>query len=438
MLPVIAIVGRPNVGKSTLFNCFTNSRNALVADLPGVTRDRLYGKGYFHESPFIVIDTGGLTATKNPLEDLAQDQTRQAIQEADHILLVVDAKTGPVSDDFEIAKKIRSFHKPLTLVVNKNDEFIPELANDFFSLGMGTPISISSAQSEGIESLLELIWPTLPLLPTEETTEKNTIRVAIVGRPNVGKSTLVNRMLGEERVIVYDTAGTTRDSIHIPFERLGQHYLLIDTAGVRRRKNIQETIEKFSVVKSLQAIEEAEVVLMVFDAQTEIAEQDLKLLSFIVECGKGLILVINKWDKLSEEQRKKIRNEIARRLSFVDFAEIYYVSALHGSNVGNLFTAIQKVYRSASKSHSTHQLTELLEKAVASHNPPMIRGRRIKLRYAHLGGHHPPVIVIHGNQVKSLTMDYRRYLENFYQKKLKLVGTPIRIVFREGKNPFKG
>lgn len=438
MLPVITIIGRPNVGKSTLFNRFTKSRNALVADLPGVTRDRLYGKGYFHEQPFIVIDTGGMTHTANPLEALTLDQALQAIKEADHVLFVVDAKTGPTPDDFEIAKKIRPFNKALTLVVNKNDEFAEALANDFFILGMGTPISISAAQSEGIETLLDFIWPTLPSPSlAQATTAENVIQVAIVGRPNVGKSTLVNRMLGEERVIVYDAAGTTRDSIHIPFERLGQRYMFIDTAGVRRRKNIQETIEKFSVVKSLQAIEEAQVVLMVFDAQTEIAEQDLKLLSFIVECGKGLILVINKWDKLLETQRKKIRDEISRRLSFVDFAEMYYVSALHGSNVGNLFTAIQKTYRSGAKTHSTHKLTELLEKAVASHSPPMIHGRRIKLRYAHLGGHHPPIIVIHGNQLKSITTDYRRYLENFYQKQLKLVGTPLRIVFKEGKNPFE-
>jgi GTPase len=438
MTAVIAIIGRPNVGKSTLFNCLTKSRQALVANIPGVTRDRLYGKGYFNERPFIVIDTGGMTQTSNPLENMTLDQALQAIQEADHILFVVDAKAGPTPADFEIANKIRSFNKPLTLVANKNDEFNAALANDFFTLGMGTPQSISSAHSQGIETLLGVIWPKLPVANApEEVIDDSQIQVAIVGRPNVGKSTLVNRMIGQERVIVYDAAGTTRDSIHIPLERLGQNYVLIDTAGVRRKKSIEESLEKFSVVKSLQAIEQAHVVLMVLDAQTEIADQDLKLLDFIVECGKALVLVVNKWDQLAMDQRKRIRSEIMRRLSFVDFAEIYYISALHGSNVGNLFAAIQKSYRSAAQTHGTHKLTELLEKAVELHSPPLVNGRRVKLRYAHLGGQHPPVIVIHGKQIKAVPEDYRRYLENFYQKKLKLIGTPIRITFREGENPFK-
>lgn len=439
MTAVIAIVGRPNVGKSTLFNCLTKTRQALVADIPGVTRDRLYGKGTFNEQPFIVIDTGGMTQTANPIENLTLEQALQAIEEADHILFVVDAKTGPIPEDFEIAKKMRLLNKPLTLVANKNDRFDDALAHDFYSLGMGDPVSVSSAHSQGIESLLEIVWPKLPessLIPEEIADD--IIQVAIVGRPNVGKSTLVNRMLGEERVIVYDEAGTTRDSIHIPLERLGKQYMLIDTAGVRRKKNVEETVEKFSIIKTLQAIEQAQVVLMVLDGQAEVAEQDLKLLSFIIDCGRALVLVVNKWDKLSLEQRKKIRSELERRLYFVDFAETHFISALHGSNVGNLFKAIQKSYHSAAKTHSTNYLTELLEKAVETHSPPLVNGRRVKLRYAHLGGTHPPVIVIHGNQANAVSTDYKRYLENFYQKQLKLVGTPVRIQLREGKNPFKG
>ena len=434
--PVIAIVGRPNVGKSTLFNCLTKSRQALVADIPGVTRDRLYGKGEFNHQPFIVIDTGGMTDSDNPLENLTVDQALQAIKEANFIFFVVDSKEGPMVGDFDIAKKLRQLGKPWALVTNKNDNLNVDLQHDFYALGMGDPISVSAAHSRGIEELLEKIWPKLHIETTPSEPVASGIQVAIVGRPNVGKSTLINRMMGEERVIVYDQAGTTRDSVRIPFERMGQQYVLIDTAGVRRRKNVSETIEKFSIVKTLQAIEEADVVIMLIDAQTNIADQDLKLLDFIIESGKALVVAINKWDGLTLEQRKNVRSEFERRLFFVNFAETYFISALHGSNVGNLFKAVQKAYSSASQEHSTHKLTTLLEKAVAMHNPPMINGRRIKLRYAHSGGHNPPTIVIHGNQAAALTEDYRRYLENFYQKKLKLTGTPIRIEVREGKNPF--
>lgn len=438
MTAVIAIVGRPNVGKSTLFNCLTKTRQALVADIPGVTRDRLYGTGEYLNNPFIVIDTGGMTQMADPIENLTLDQALQAISEADFVLFVVDAKEGPTSDDFEIAKKLRQLNKPWALVTNKNDRFDAALAHDFYALGMGDPISISAAHRRGIEHLLEIIWAKLPATSVvSEPTEKG-IRVAIVGRPNVGKSTLVNRMLGEERVIVFDAAGTTRDSIHIPFERLGQSYVLIDTAGVRRRKHVRETLEKFSIIKTLQAIEEADVVLMLLDARTNVTDQDLKLLDFILNCGKALVIAINKWDGLTNDQRNEVQSEIKRRLFFTDFAETYFISALHGSNVGNLFKAIQKAYDSAIKKHSTHLLTELLEKAVFEHNPPLVHGRRIKLRYAHLGGQQPPIIVIHGNQANSVPEHYKRYLESFYQKRLKLVGTPIRIELKEGKNPYEG
>jgi GTP-binding protein len=439
MTAVIAIVGRPNVGKSTLFNCLTKSRRALVADIPGVTRDRLYGTGEFNHQPFIVIDTGGMTQMANPIENLTLDQALQAIVEADFVLFVVDAKEGPSSDDFEIANKLRQFNKPWALVTNKNDQFSRALEQDFYALGMGEPISISSAHRRGVEDLLEAIWPKLPSpeIAAPENHVKG-IRVAIVGRPNVGKSTLVNRMLGEERVIVYDQAGTTRDSVYIPFERLGQSYVLIDTAGVRRKKNVSETLEKFSIIKTLQAIEEADVVLMLLDARTNVIDQDLKLLDFILSSGKALVVSVNKWDGLSEVERSQVRSEINRRLFFTEFAETYYISALHGSNVGNLFSAIQKAHLSASKAHSTHLLTQLLQKAVMRHSPPLVNGRRIKLRYAHLGGQQPPIIVIHGNQANAVPEHYKRYLETFYQERLKLTGTPIRMEFREGKNPFEG
>lgn len=435
----IAIVGRPNVGKSTLFNRLTQTRQALVADIPGVTRDRLYGKGEWHQQSFIVIDTGGMTQNNHPIEQLTVDQALQAIAEADIIFFVVDAKVGATPDDFAIAKKLRQLNKPWILVANKNDSNLDQVNHDFYAMGMGEPVGISSTQGHGIDHLLETTLPKFTPLPTSvDTALPHAIQVAMIGRPNVGKSTLINRMLGEERVIVYDQAGTTRDSVSIPFTRQGQDYVLIDTAGIRRRKNIDESIEKFSIVKSLQAIEASHVVIMLLDGQANVMDQDLKLIDFVIETGKALVIAVNKWDGISTDQRKQIRNELARRLFFVDFAETYFISALHGSKVGNLFTAVQKAFQCASKEHPTHTLSTLLEKAIATHNPPLVNGRRIKLRYAHMGGHHPPTIIIHGNQTHALPEDYRRYLAHFYQKKLQLKGTPIRIELREGKNPYAG
>ncbi len=439
MIPVIAIVGRPNVGKSTLFNCLTHSRQALVADEPGVTRDRQYGQGQFDNHRFIVIDTGGIGHADDVMSDLTEQQTQQAIMEADHVLLMVDALNGLTSADQNIAKHLRVRAKNVTLVVNKVDNPHIELsAPEFYSLGFENLISISASHARGIDQLLKNILKQFPESPVEELIENDSIKVAIVGKPNVGKSTLVNRLLGEERVIVYDLPGTTRDILYIPFERLGKHYTLIDTAGVRRKRSVEEFIEKISVVKTLQAISDAHVVIMLIDARSNISEQDLHLLGFILEAGKSLVIAVNKWDNLEEQQKERVRSELDRRLRFVDFAKIIMISALHGTGVGELYKFIQQAYRSATKKLQTPELTRILEQAVHAHQPPLVHGRRVKLRYAHAGGHNPPVIVIHGNQANSLPASYRRFLEGFYRHSLRIVGTPIRIEFKEGVNPYAG
>jgi GTP-binding protein len=439
MLPVIAIVGRPNVGKSTLFNCLTQSRDALVADVPGLTRDRLYGKGQLDGQFFIVIDTGGLTGDHDGLDGLMAEQTWVAIREADKILFLVDGRTGLNATDEQIAKQLRRLGKTITLVVNKIDGVDPEsAAADFYRLGFGQPQLIAAAQRRGIQQLLTHIVGAPVAEHVIEPSENEGIKIAIVGRPNVGKSTLVNRMLGEERTVVFDMPGTTRDSLYIPLERRDIHYTLIDTAGVRRRGKIDEAVEKFSVVKTLQAVEDSHVVILVLDAKTGIVEQDLGLLGFILDSGRALVIAVNKWDGLTIEERDEIRSELHRRLTFVDFAKIHFISALHGSGVGDLFGFVDQAYESASKKLSTPLLTRILEEAIATHQPPLVRGRRIKLRYAHAGGHHPPIIVIHGNQTSDLPMAYRRFLATQFIKGLKLVGTPVRIELKDSENPFKG
>ena len=438
MLPVIAIVGRPNVGKSTLFNCLTQSRDALVADVSGLTRDRLYGKGQFEGQQFIVIDTGGLTGDQDGLDGLMAEQTWVAIREADKILFLVDGRAGLNATDQQIATQLRRLGKNLTLVVNKIDGLDPETAAaDFYRLGFGQPQLIAASHRRGVQQLLaHTLKNTASDAPPIQ--ENEGIKIAIVGRPNVGKSTLVNRMLGEERTVVFDMPGTTRDSLYIPLERRGTHYTLIDTAGVRRRGKIDEAVEKFSVVKTLQAVEDAHVVILVLDAKTGIVEQDLGLLGFVLDAGRALVIAVNKWDGLTIEERDEIRSTLHRRLTFVDFAKIHFISALHGSGVGDLFEFVNQAYESASRKLSTPLLTRILEDAVATHQPPLVQGRRIKLRYAHAGGHHPPIIVIHGNQTSNLPMAYRRYLAAQYIKALKLVGTPIRIELKDSENPFKG
>lgn len=440
MLPVLAIVGRPNVGKSTLFNRLTKSRDALVVDMPGVTRDRQYGQGKLGPKPYIVIDTGGIGEGEEGIDSAMSEQSRLAMQEADVILFVVDGRGGETSADQQITQFLRQLEKPIFLVVNKTDGIDPDVAvSDFYRLGLGEPFPIAAAHGRGVSGLMEDVCHDFPeQAEVAEQEKEQGIKVAIIGKPNVGKSTLVNRMLGEERVIVYDHAGTTRDSIEIPLERHGKKYTIIDTAGIRRRGKINETVEKFSVVKALQAIENANVVLYVIDARENISDQDLSLLGFILDAGRSLVIAINKWDGLNHEQRTDIKEEVDRRLAFVSFAKLHYISALHGTGVGDLFDFIEEAYRSATQEHSTSALTKLLETAVEENPPPLSGGRRIKLRYANPGGRNPPIIVIHGNQTGRLPKAYQRYLMNYFRKALKLVGTPLRLVFKTSDNPYKG
>lgn len=440
MLPVIALVGRPNVGKSTLFNRLTRSRDALVADQPGLTRDRKYGTGKLGSQPYVVVDTGGISGDQEGIDLLMEQQVRQAIGEADHILFLTDGREGRTGGDEIIAQELRRTGKPMTLVVNKTDGLDSNLVgSDFFGLGLGEPQLIAAAHGRGVKSLIDEVLAQMP--PSEEaelSEEERGIQIAVVGRPNVGKSTLVNRMLGEERVVAFDQPGTTRDSIFIPFTRNDKHYTLIDTAGVRRRARIKEAIEKFSIIKTLQAIEEANVVLMVLDAQQGIGEQDANLAGHVLESGRALILVVNKWDGLSQDEREWIKSDIERKLPFLSFARHHFISALHGSGVGDLYEMVEKVYASAMRDLATPELTRLLEAITQEHQPPLVHGRRIKLRYAHQGGKNPPIIVIHGNQTEHVPDTYKRYLVTRFRKALNLKGTPIRIEFRSGDNPYEG
>lgn len=437
MLPVIAIVGRPNVGKSTLFNRLTRTRNALISAWPGTTRDRQFGEVNLDGRRFIIIDTGGITEETDEVGKLITRQAMQAIQDADKVIFLVDGKSGITPEDRLIADTLRRSGKPITLAVNKTEGLDPAISvAEAYELGMPSPAAISTAHGTGINQLLTSLFPETQTAETGPESDTQGIRLAIVGRPNVGKSTLTNRMLGEERVIVHDSPGTTRDSIFIPLERFDKHYTLIDTAGVRKRGKVHELPEKFSVVKTLQAIEDANVVLYVIDARIGASDQDLKLLGFILECGKGLVIAVNKWDGMSEEAREHAKNTIDRHLDFVTFARVHYISALHGSGVGNLFDSVNEAYESATRKLSTPLLTRLLQQAVTVHQPPLVQGRRVKLRYAHPGGSNPPTIVIHGNQLHALPESYRKFLAHFYQKKLNLYGTPVLIEYKSGDNPF--
>lgn len=439
MKPVIALVGRPNVGKSTLFNCLTRSRDALVADQPGLTRDRKYGEGRVGDYPYLVVDTGGLSGEKEGIDGLMADQAWLAVEEADVVLFMVDARDGLVAGDHEIAKRLRSVGKKVHLVVNKIDGAeLQVVIADFHNLGLGMPLGITASQRGGVNDLMAEVLPKREEQEVEEEEEDHGIKIAIVGKPNVGKSTLINRILGEQRVLAYDMPGTTRDSIYVPFERRGQRYTFIDTAGVRRRKNVHDMLEKFSVIKAMQAIERANVVVLVIDAHEGISDQDAHLLGFVLDEGRALVIAVNKWDGLEASERERVKYELDRKLQFVDFAKLHFISALHGTGVGDLFKPIQKAYLSATRHFPTPELTRILEKAVEAHQPPTVHGRRIKLRYAHQGGRNPPTIIIHGNQTKDVPDAYRRYLQNTFRNALKLEGTPIRIEFKTGSNPFEG
>jgi len=437
MKPVIALVGRPNVGKSTLFNQLTKSRDALVADYPGLTRDRKYGTGRVGDKPYIVVDTGGLSGDAEGVEEQMVDQVHQAIGEANIVLFLVDARAGLTAGDEQIVQQLRRINKQIFVVVNKidgTDETIGII--DFQGLGMGEPLAIAATHGRNVSRMMQTVLADLPEAEDEDEEEDGSIKVAIIGRPNVGKSTLVNRIMGEERVVAFDMPGTTRDSIFIPFERDDKQYTLIDTAGVRRRGRVKETVEKFSVIKALQAIEEANVVILVLDAHDGISEQDATLAGFALDAGRAMVIAVNKWDGLEKQARERMKTELDRRLPFLDFAEMHFISALHGTGVGHLFESVDAAFAAAIKKLPTPDLTRILEDAVSQHQPPMVRGRRIKLRYAHQGGRNPPLIVVHGTQTDSLPGAYIRYLVNIFRKVFKLKGTPVRVEFKSGDNPF--
>ena len=446
MQAIIALVGRPNVGKSTLFNKLTRSRDALVADHAGLTRDRIYGTADIEGCSFILIDTGGLTEQSDNMSGLMRQQAQLAIDEADTIFFLVDGRAGQTAADEDVAAQLRNADKPVMLVVNKAEGERPEMiAADFYSLGLGEPHVISATQNRGLSALIAQLRERLPnIIQTadtdndEEDPKSQVIKLAVMGRPNVGKSTLINRIIGEDRVVAYDEPGTTRDSIHIPFEKDNRQYTLIDTAGVRRRSKVSEKLEKFSIVKTLQALEEANVVILVLDAHEGIVEQDLHLAGLIIESGRAVVIAVNKWDGLEKTEREWVASHVERRLPFLSFAKTHFISALHGSGVGLLFKSVNQAYDSAMAQLQTPRLTRVLEDAVADHPPPLVRGRRIKFRYAHLGGKNPPRIIIHGNQTDSTPQSYRRYLENTFRDVLKLHGTPVMIEFKKGDNPFKG
>ncbi|MBT4519854.1 MAG: ribosome biogenesis GTPase Der [Halieaceae bacterium] len=438
MLPVIALVGRPNVGKSTLFNQITRSRDALVANFPGLTRDRKYGESRVGSRPFIAIDTGGFSGDEEGIDSQMAEQSLLAIEEADAVLFMVDAREGLNATDEALAQHLRQRGKPFHLVVNKIDGLNEDVAtSDFYTLGVGSLYAIAASHGRGVRSMIEGVLAQFPEPQSKTDSQRgNSLRVAVVGRPNVGKSTLVNRLLGEDRVVVYDQPGTTRDSIYIDYERGGQCYTLIDTAGVRRRKNVKQSVEKFSIVKTLKAIDDAHVIILMMDAQEGVVDQDMHLLGHCIEAGRGLVLAVNKWDGLETDNRDWIKGELSRRLQFAAYADVHFISALHGTGVGHLYKSVDAAYKSATTKLNTNGLTRILEGAVFDHPPPMINNRRIKMRYAHAGGRNPPLIVIHGNQTGKVPVSYQRYLEKVFRRELDLVGTPIRIEFRTTDNPF--
>ncbi len=439
MLPVIALVGRPNVGKSTLFNALTGTRDALVADLPGLTRDRKYGYTKSDYLPCILVDTGGLTPGADGVEKLMAEQSLRAMAEADRVLFVVDGRQGCTTVDHFVSQLIRRSGKPCFVVVNKAEGQEGFSAGaDFHQLGLGEPFAVSATHGSGLRSLMEAALEGFETTVTDIPDDRDRIRVAVIGRPNVGKSTLINRLIGEERLVAFDMPGTTRDSVEVPFERDGHQFTLIDTAGVRRKSKVDEAIEKFSIIKALQAVDSANVVIGIVDAHETVAEQDAALFGMATERGRALIIAVNKWDNIPPEQRDQIRAGIDARFPFLEFAYLHFISARHGTGVGEMVGSVVAAYNASMSELPTPELTRVLEAAMVQHQPPLVRGRRIKLRYAHQGGRNPPVIVIHGSQADRLPDGYKRYLANTFREAFNLKGTPVRIQLRSEDNPFAG
>ena len=435
MLPVVVLVGRPNVGKSTLFNRLTGTRDALVADMPGVTRDRQYGYGRLGPMPYVVVDTGGLVEQPSGIEAPMRLQTERAVAEADVLIFLADARSGLTPQDHFVARELRRSGKAVFLAVNKAEGLDPSTAAaDFHSLGLGEPLAIASAHGEGCRELMEraLAGFDAAAVQAETSVDDGRIRIAVIGRPNVGKSTLVNRLIGDDRVIASDMPGTTRDSIFVPFERDERQFTLIDTAGVRRRGKVEDFVEKASVAKTLQAIDTAHVVIFVVDAHDSIGEQDASVLGLALARGRALLIAVNKWDGIPMEQRDEIRRQLELKLDFVPYAPVHFISARHGTGVGELVAATIRAYDAAMTEIPTPKLSKTLERAIAQHQPPMVRGRRIKLRYAHQGGRNPPRIIVHGNQTAHVPESYTRYLANVFRREFDLFASPVAVEYRHG------
>ncbi len=442
MLPLVALVGRPNVGKSTLFNALTRTRDALVHDEPGVTRDRNYGTCRLDaDNPFLIVDTGGIAGEEEGLAGATARQSRAAAAEADLILFVVDGREGPSALDDEILAWLRKLARPTMLVINKADGVeATGMRADFARYGFAEMLAVSAAHRQGLDDLVEEVLARLPEEGTTETLDDDPerIRIAFVGRPNVGKSTLVNRLLGEERMIASDVPGTTRDSIAVDLERDERKYRLIDTAGLRRRSRVDEAVEKFSVFKTMQSIEQTQVAVLMLDASEGVTDQDATVLGAVLDAGKALVIALNKWDGRSDYEREQAETLLSLKFPFVPWAEVVRISATHGSGMRELFAAVHRAHASATKEFSTAEVNKALEVAVESNPPPAVRGHVSKLRYVHPGGSNPPTFIVHGTRLKELPDSYKRYLENFFRKRFKLIGTPVNFLFREGVNPYEG
>jgi GTP-binding protein len=437
MKPTLVIVGRPNVGKSTLFNRMTRSRDALVADQPGLTRDRHYGHGRLGNKPHLVVDTGGFEPqVKDGIVHEMARQAEAAIAEADMLLFVVDARAGLTPQDKVIADLLRRSGRPVLLTVNKGEGMDRAVVGaEFYELGCGAPCVISASHGDGVRELVELALASFPAENADDDTAMGP-RVAIAGRPNVGKSTLINTLLGEERVIAFDMPGTTRDAIEIPFERNGKAYTLIDTAGLRRKGRVFEAIEKFSVIKTLQAVEEANVVVLMVDASQDISDQDAHIAGFCIDAGRALVVAVNKWDAVDTYRRARVKEDIEHKLNFLGFAQVHYISALKGQGIASVLTSVDKAYAAAMAKMSTPKLTRVLIAAVEKQAPPRHGMFRPKPRYAHQGGSNPPIIVVHGNALDHVPASYTRYLERYFLEAFKLQGTPLRVQYKTTKNPF--